>query len=541
MINAELNHNPYLLQTSVTFNGQAPRVNSQIEKYEDITLKDWIEKVPQIFYDEMNGYDFDLNFTGTVSDFEALREVFACAGISQELVRLFHKNELEDAETKSVAIDVLLQWLRDNPNRKFDFQQFFRQNFELFEGAYPYIIINGHGVENVHPQVSPETIDNADKLQNTLLVHTPILFVVDPSSTKEFRENLKYILKRKDVQQNQLFFMIHPQLNAEQVERVIVDLGVERPQIVSAYDAEPVLKYIRNYPITEFVREAIRAFENVIQDIRPVLDAENKKSEIQNAEVHAVIDEIEKQLASLKEADMFFAERDNFSAGDIFDVLLNNLKDQIGKWRNRKTKIVGEAECAIAAAEYDADIARYVTAFSSATKDAYQNKAEEVHNSFINRYQLQGLDLDFDPTEVALESATECQAISLSDELISMMEITYEEAKYDLISLFRFSAPNEEKEPVRVATCYYAQWRMYVLDRVLPMVEKLVENNVQKLCDYYNALAEAFRAHLAILIAEQEEKKDKVSLQLSDDERKLQEDNDWIAEFKEQLIQIERG
>jgi hypothetical protein len=42
------------------------------------------------------------------------------------------------------------------------------------------------------------------------------------------------------------------------------------------------------------------------------------------------------------------------------------------------------------------------------------------------------------------------------------------------------------------------------------------------------------------LLTEQEQYKDEVSAQLSDDERKLQEDNDWLAEFKDQLIHIKR-
>ena len=32
MVNAELQHNPYLLETEVKFNGQEPKINSQIEK-----------------------------------------------------------------------------------------------------------------------------------------------------------------------------------------------------------------------------------------------------------------------------------------------------------------------------------------------------------------------------------------------------------------------------------------------------------------------------------------------------------------------------
>ena len=42
MITAELNHNPYLLLTTVRFNGQPPRINSQVEKYESVMLKEWV-------------------------------------------------------------------------------------------------------------------------------------------------------------------------------------------------------------------------------------------------------------------------------------------------------------------------------------------------------------------------------------------------------------------------------------------------------------------------------------------------------------------
>ena len=54
MVNAELQHNPYLLDTEVKFNGQEPKINSQIEKYENKLLADWVRDVPSMFYDEMN-------------------------------------------------------------------------------------------------------------------------------------------------------------------------------------------------------------------------------------------------------------------------------------------------------------------------------------------------------------------------------------------------------------------------------------------------------------------------------------------------------
>ncbi len=503
-------------------------------------MKDWIDHVPEIYHDEMNGYDFDLSFTGTKSDFESLQRTFAAAGITQDMVRLFHKNELEDSETKSRSIDHLIQWLRNNPNRKFDFNAFFEQYEELFEGAYPYIIINGHATETIHPQVSAELIKNADELQNTVLTDTPILFFIDSKSTKQFREDLVLVMNRRDVKQNQLFFMIHPQLKVEQVKRVIIDLGVENPQIVSSCGDESILMYLRDYPITEYVREVISVFEERATDISAVLEAENAESEIQNAEIHAVIDGIEEQLRRLKDSDLFFTERDNFTVGGVFDALLDDLRNKVEQWRNRKTKVVGDDECDRAASEYNNEISKIITAFNLALRDAYKSIEMEIRGDFIEQYKRQGMDLSFNPAEVVAQDVSTVQPVSLTDTFVAMKEVAFEE-KNDLMAFLRFSGSKEEKELVRVVTCYYAQWRKKALEDVLPMVSEVIRQNTEKLAEYYDKLAEAFHKQLSSLIEMQETEKDKVSYQLSDDERKLQEDNDWFAEFKEQLTHIERG
>ena len=541
MITAELNHNPYLLLTAVRFNGQPPRINSQVEKYESVMLKDWISKVPGIYHDEMNGYDFDLYFTGTKSDFESLRAVFAGNGISQEEVRLFHKNELEDAEAKSDAIDGLVQWLRETPNRKFDFHEFYASNQDHFESAYPYIVINGSAEVDVHPQVSAELVRNAAELQNTVLTNTPVLFYLEPATTRLSREDLKQILCRPDVRQNQLFFLLHPQLNAEQVRRVIMDLGVVKPQIVTSFGADEVLRYIWDYPITEFVRDSIQIFREAIAPIEVKLESENRESELQNAEIHAQIDRYEAQLVLLKEADMFFTERDNYNPAHAFAKAQQDLFANINTWRNRKTKVIGDDECAAAAASCDADVSRFMTMFAVAAEKVYRLAAVQIWQQLREVYSKQGLDLDYKPSLDHLQPMRQLEPISLHEELLSMKEITFEEQKLDFKALFRKAESAEMREPVRVVTCYYAQWRDRVLRRISPMIFGWIEENEKHLRNYYNALAEEYHEHLTALIEDQDRKKDEVSAQLSDDERKLQEDNDWLAEFKDKLVHIERG
>ena len=57
MVKAELEYNPYLLETAIKFNGQKPRINSLVEKYEAGALRNWVDKVPKVFYDEIEEYD----------------------------------------------------------------------------------------------------------------------------------------------------------------------------------------------------------------------------------------------------------------------------------------------------------------------------------------------------------------------------------------------------------------------------------------------------------------------------------------------------
>ena len=85
MVRAELIYNPYLLETEVRFNGNPPRINSLVEKYQDKKLQTWVNEIPSIFYDEMNGYDFELDFSGTELDFEELRRSFIQAGVGKIL------------------------------------------------------------------------------------------------------------------------------------------------------------------------------------------------------------------------------------------------------------------------------------------------------------------------------------------------------------------------------------------------------------------------------------------------------------------------
>jgi len=179
MVKVELSYNPYLLETKIKFNGQEPRINSLVEKYQKEILQNWVKKIPTIFYDEMNGYDFELEFSGTRLEYEDLENALTDAGVTNDMVRLFHKNELDCRLSKAEQIDGLLKWIEENPNRKFDFTVFKEENEELINSDYVCLLLNGplgsHDL-TVEYNVSIENIESVMELENTSLLHTPIIF-----------------------------------------------------------------------------------------------------------------------------------------------------------------------------------------------------------------------------------------------------------------------------------------------------------------------------------------------------------------------------
>jgi ABC-type Zn uptake system ZnuABC Zn-binding protein ZnuA len=91
-----------------------------------------------------------------------------------------------------------------------------------------------------------------------------------------------------------------------------------------------------------------------------------------------------------------------------------------------------------------------------------------------------------------------------------------------------------------VVTYQYQDWRENAATLASRVINEVVVNVNKTLKDIYEQTAEAYLSHLKALIEQQTGIKDEISTQLSDDERKLQADNDWFAAFAEKLREIER-
>ena len=538
MISVELQNNPYLLETHVRFNGQRPKINCQIEKYENQLLSDWVSNVPQIFYDEMNGYDFDLIFSGTEYDFQKLNQAFAANDVTPEQVRLIMRNELEDAEVKSDEINKMLEWLRSERNRQFDFEVFYNANKELFEETFSCVLIRGIDELTEGLTFTLENVNSIEEIAGTNLTYIPVVFVVENNMLKKFRRELTELLVRKDVEQKQLFFYISPSMDQEYVIRFIQDLGVKNPHVISRLDDGNIATYIKNYPMIVYVREVIQTIEKEIKIMDAQLKEKNEQSAIENAEVHYQISALKEIVDKIKEVDRNFVDLDNYSGGTKFSNLKDELEDLIKKWKIRKTKVVGESDIDKNAAEYEQDLIKYMSEFYKNATAYYQYERGRIEKEFKDIYLKQPLDPEYEPEGVVLSMPSKTVIMGIKEVLVELKEERFEE-KPDLFDFFKVSS--ETKELVSVVTSYYEKWREKAVELIIPNVENYIEESQKNLQDYYNELAKKYHEKLSNLHDCKVKEKNNIASKLSEDERLLQADNEWLTKFKDQLIRIERG
>ena len=540
MVNAELQHNPYLLETEVKFNGQEPKINSQIEKYENKLLADWVRDVPRMFYDEMNGYDFDLFFSGTEYDFQKLQQTFISMGVTPDQVRLIMRNELEDAEIKSNEIRNLIEWLKENRNRQFDFDDFYDANRGLFEETFSCIVIRGNDEVPEDSSFTLENVKSVDEIAGTNLTYVPVVFVIETETIQLFRNDLLTLLERKDVEQKQLFFCISPAMDKEYVVRFISDLGIEEPQLISHIDDGNVATYIKNYPMVAYVGEVIHVLENEVNALDDRLKAKNEQSAIENAEVYEQISALEDVIEKIKASDLRFVDLDNYSGGNHFNDLKTDLEDLIRKWKSRKTKIVGDVEIDRNSTEYEQELARYLNEFYRKSIEHFEFEKGRIEREFNEIYLKQPLYPEYKPEGLDIAIPDNVGVKGIKSALMELQEERYEE-KADFLDFFKAKSSTEPKELVRVVTCYLEQWREKAIELMIPVVEQYISESQRNLKEYYDELARIYHTKLSQLHDFKVNEKTGIASQLSEDERMLQDDNDWLVVIKDKLARIERG
>jgi hypothetical protein len=557
MVKAELSYNPYLLETKIKFNGQEPKINSLVEKYQEGKLHAWITEIPAVFYNEMNGYDFDLDFSGTKADFEELEKAFVDSGVSTKPktktsgetvpadVRIFFKNELEDSRTKSKEIDSLLTWLNATPNRKFDNASFRFENSELFDEPFSYLLIQASNIDTAVFEGIDLTLENANTVNELPkdLTNTPILFNIDENTRTEFLNFLEFIKSRHDVNEKQIFFFIHPELNKTQIERIIQDKGIVRPQIVSAVNDKMVSDFLGIYPIADFVMKSIKVFRKEFDSLSKILEVENEESRIQNVDVHKQIDSLEESIQKLKDVNGRFIQRDNLEIPSTLTAAKITLYDKIQNWRKKKNKYNNDVEATNAAREYSEDLSIYFETFITEVNAIFKSEKDEIFRIFSGLYYFADANDGFKSSVKNGFDFSRYYINDLTTEFLSFREERMVEQPEDLFVLAKklFDKQVEPRPLVPEITYSISKWRDKASEITIPKAEEIIEVVSDALKFFYDAVARDYQEHLEKLITEKTSQKEEILDRLSDEERKLQKDNDWLAKFDDQLKIIERG
>jgi hypothetical protein len=557
MVKAELSYNPYLIETKVKFNGQEPKINSLVEKYQEGKLRAWITEIPAVFYNEMNGYDFDLDFSGTKADFEDLEQAFVDSGVSTKPetkasgetapadVRIFFKNELEDSRTKSKEIDNLLTWLNATPIRKFDNAGFRFENSEIFDEPFTYLLIQASNVDISVFDGLDLTLENANTVNELPkdLTNTPILFNIDENTRAEFLNFLEIVQSRHDVNEKQIFFFIHPDLNKTQIERIIQDKGIARPQIVSAVNDKMVSDFLGVYPIADYVMKSIKVFRKEFDSLSKILEVENEESRIQNADVRKKIDLLEESIQKLKYVNESFIQRDNLEIPSTLTAAKITLYDKIQNWRKKKNKYNNDVEATNAAREYSADLSIYFETFITEVNAILKSEKDEIFRSFSKLYYFADANDGFKSSKKNVFDFSRYYISDLSNEFLSFREERMVEQPEDLIDKAKkfFDKQVEPRPLVPEITYSISKWRDKASEITIPKAEEIIDAVSDALKFFYDDVAEDYHEHLEKLITEKTSQKEEITDRLSDEERKLQKDNDWLAKFDDQLKIIERG
>ena len=543
MINVELNYNPYLMETNIRFNGQPPRINSLVEKYQNISLQSWISRIPKIFYDEMNGYYFELDFTGTELDYEALCNTFRRAGITNEIVPIVHKQSLEDRITKQKEMENLLGWLEANPNKRFDYDAFRAENSELFDSGYSYIYLHGRGLDDAilkDINVSVEHVDKVEELNSTDLDYTPILIHITDKTLPMLAAELAYFKARRDVTEEQLFFSIGATLDRMTIDRVIRDLGIMNPKLVETPADLPVRRYLEVYPITAFIRNSLDILREASNSIWEKLEKDNEESIVKNREIHEKINSINDALDRLRNAEEFFKEYPDSVPSGFMNELEEELLKKINDWRGKRIKINKFEEAVPAAGEFERDTKQLILTYGNRIRTDMDDKISGLRKDFEAEYNNIQYD-DFVPETKVLDLLEIGTVESFAQKLLELKEEKYVEAKEDFIGMFFKTRQSDERELVLETTYYYKTWRDYVADLVKKVVNAYEEQLKLIYKKYLNSLRNEYIHHIEAAIEQEELKKNEVESQLSEDEKLLQDDNMWLTKFNEQRVAIERG
>ena len=517
MVSAELSHNPYLLETKALFNGHKPQPNSAIHKYEHTPLVDWVEVVPQIFHDEMNGYDFDFMFSGTDEDFMAVKDAFEMAGVPESSVRMIRKGVLDGPPEKLDGIFNLIRWLGESRNPHLELDTLFRENNALVDTSFTLIELYGEPSTKAGPNVSVEHYDRPQSFDRANLANTPILVNVDPQSVRLLSQDLRHLLSRDDVTGRQLFFVIHKTLSVPRVTRVLIDLGVRKPQVVRSIEDGEINRYIRGHQMSEYIQNVIRIMDAEIgrieREVKEDRTSQHRSGVIKDEKIATLDDEISR----LKFIYLLLSQLPTIEQPREFSQYRQQLEEAILCWWGHKQRLEGESQGTILASDLNRTVQQLIETLHSSLVDSTIEAQKRINFELSETYAQAGIDESFRLCASPISFAETPRMPDLTDKLLEL---------------------NEKGN----TTIYHLDaWRTIAYKMVEPTLDVMETAYALTLLEYQQWAINAYQVHITELVDSRKNAIEQMLNSLSADERAIRSQDEWLITLKEKVQEIGRG
>lgn len=544
MVKVELNYNPYVLETKVYFNGQLPKINSQIEKFENKRLFMWSDKLLDILYSEMNGYDFDLDFSGTKADYEKIKYLIEKKHLNSE-IHLNFVNRLQEAAKKCSRFNEMIAWLKRSAIEEFHFPEFWEINQEyMIENNLLYVLVDkkvaDFSIEDL--DVNVESIDSISQLPENIGFY-PVLLVLDADKEAEFRQNLLALLQRKDLIADQIFILISENVNLAYYIRLINDLGLKQPQFIHSIDSPLIYDYFENYVRIDFLFKALKILETQKDLISTKLDQKFDAMKQNNRETFEKISKLDKEIADIQLSIEQFENWHLVMYKNEFEKLYVQLNETITHWKSRKKQIRDDSEAEKMMKELQDLAERSLFEFKNAANRLFDDKLAELMNIFSRIYRDSNIQDSFYVHSRNELIISKYEVNNFSEKLKDLRRESFV-PKEDIFGFINRIVKNEQnkiQELVPDITYDLDKFREIACKEILPIAQNLltdIENRLQSIQLY---IVDEYKTHLSTILNEKLLEKANEANRLSAAEKHLQDKKDWLIEFSSQLSEIERG
>lgn len=544
MVKVELKYNPYVLETKVYFNGQLPKINSQIEKFQNKRLFVWSDKLFDILYSEMNGYDFDLDFSGTKADYEKIKYLIEKNHLNSE-IHLNFVNRLQEAAKKCSRFNEMIAWLKRSAIEEFHFPEFWEINQEyMIENNLLYVLVDkkvaDFFIEDL--DVNVESIDSISQLPENIGFY-PVLLVLDADKEAEFRQNLLALLQRKDLIADQIFILISENVNLAYYIRLINDLGLKQPQFIHSIDSPLIYDYFENYVRIDFLFKALKILETQKDLISTKLDQKFDAMKQNNREIFEKISKLDKEIADIQSAIEQFENWHLVMYKNEFEKLYVQLNEIIIHWKSRTKQIRNDSEAEKMMKELQGLTEKSLFEFKNAANRLFDDKLSELMNIFSRIYRDSNIQDSFYVHYKNELIISKYEVNNFSEKLKDLRRESFV-PKEDIFGFINRIVKNEQnkiQELVPDITYDLDKFREIACNETMPIAQNLltdIENRLQSIQLY---IVDEYKTHLSTILNEKLLEKANEANRLSAAEKHLQDKKDWLIEFSSQLSEIERG